>query len=72
MVATTLDPPDILTETEIIGELRHVSKSYTTDGGREYKVLATNTLDEGSLASPAIAGKAIFVRTKTHLYRIES
>jgi NitT/TauT family transport system ATP-binding protein len=34
-----LDHPDTLTETEIIGELRHVSKSYSTDGGREYKVL---------------------------------
>ena len=41
------------------------------EAGREYKVLATNSLDEGSLASPAIAGKALFVRTRTHLYRLE-
>ena len=39
MVATTLDRPDTLTDTEIIGELRQVSKSYSTEGGREYKVL---------------------------------
>ena len=46
-------------------------KATVIEAGREYKVLATNSLDEGSLASPAIAGQAIFVRTKTHLYRIE-
>ncbi len=38
---------------------------------REYKLLATNQLETGSMASPAVAGKAIFLRTKTHLYRIE-
>ncbi len=30
-----------------------------------------NKLDEGCMATPAIAGKALFIRTKTHLYRIE-
>ena len=39
--------------------------------GRQYKELAVNKLDDGCLASPAIAGKAIFVRTKTHVYRVE-
>jgi outer membrane protein assembly factor BamB len=39
--------------------------------GRQYKKLAVNKLNEGCLASPAIAGKSIFVRTKTHVYRIE-
>lgn len=39
--------------------------------GREYKSLAVNTLDDGFMASPAVVGKAIFLRTKTHLYRIE-
>jgi outer membrane protein assembly factor BamB len=37
----------------------------------EYELLATNTLDEGCMASPAVYGKAIYLRTKTHLYRIE-
>lgn len=37
----------------------------------KYQPLATNHLDDGAMASPAIAGKAIFLRTKTHLYRIE-
>ncbi|OGV63536.1 MAG: hypothetical protein A2283_23405 [Lentisphaerae bacterium RIFOXYA12_FULL_48_11] len=39
--------------------------------GRTYEVLATNRLDVGCMASPAVSGKALFVRTKTHLYRIE-
>jgi outer membrane protein assembly factor BamB len=39
--------------------------------GREFKVLATNTLDDGVMGSPAIADGAMFLRTKTHLYRIE-
>jgi outer membrane protein assembly factor BamB len=39
--------------------------------GRKYKELAVNKLDQGFLASPAVAGKAIFLRTKSHLYRIE-
>lgn len=39
--------------------------------GRTFEKLAENNLDEGFLASPAIAGKAFFLRTRTHLYRIE-
>jgi outer membrane protein assembly factor BamB len=40
--------------------------------GRTCEVLATNTLEGGILASPAVSGKSLFLRTKTHLYRIES
>ncbi|MBX3280461.1 MAG: PQQ-binding-like beta-propeller repeat protein [Acidobacteria bacterium] len=39
--------------------------------GRSFELVAENTLDEGFLASPAIAGRALFLRTRTHLYRIE-
>jgi outer membrane protein assembly factor BamB len=38
---------------------------------RTFEKLAENKLDEGFLASPAIAGRALFLRTRTHLYRIE-
>jgi outer membrane protein assembly factor BamB len=38
---------------------------------REYEVLAKNELDEGLMASPAISGDALYLRTRTHLYRIE-
>jgi outer membrane protein assembly factor BamB len=40
--------------------------------GRTFEVLATNTLANGFMASPAASGKSFFLRTKTHLYRIES
>jgi outer membrane protein assembly factor BamB len=40
--------------------------------GRTYEALAKNTLDDGLMASPAADGKALYLRTKTHLYRIES
>ncbi len=40
--------------------------------GREHMVLATNRLDEGFLASPAVDGNALILRTRTHLYRIEA
>jgi outer membrane protein assembly factor BamB len=40
--------------------------------GREFKVLSVNHLDgELLMASPAVAGKALFVRTESHLYRIQ-
>lgn len=39
--------------------------------GRAFEQMAENRLDEGFLASPAISGKAFYLRTRTHLYRIE-
>ena len=39
--------------------------------GQQYQPIAVNELDDGFMASPAVAGKALFLRTKTHLYRIE-
>lgn len=40
--------------------------------GREYRELAVNQLDGELWASPAVAGNALLLRTKTHLYRIEN
>jgi outer membrane protein assembly factor BamB len=40
--------------------------------GRTWQKLATNKLNDGCRASPAVAGQSLFVRTFTHLYRIES
>jgi outer membrane protein assembly factor BamB len=39
--------------------------------GREFKVLGESQLEAGCMASPAVSGKALFVRTRTHLYRVE-
>ncbi|MCZ6795603.1 MAG: PQQ-binding-like beta-propeller repeat protein [Planctomycetota bacterium] len=38
---------------------------------REFEKLAENQLDDGFMSSPAIAGRALFLRTRSHLYRIE-
>lgn len=56
------------------GRLYCVSQEGQTtvlEAGRTFKVLAENTLDSGCMASPAAAENALFLRTKTHLYRIE-
>jgi outer membrane protein assembly factor BamB len=45
--------------------------SHVLGTGREAKILSRNRLDDGCMASPAVAGSSLFVRTKTHLYRIE-
>jgi outer membrane protein assembly factor BamB len=57
------------------GRLYFFSQQGTTTvlkPGRSFSVIGTNTLADGFMASPAAAGKAFFVRTKTSLYRIES
>ncbi|RLS77139.1 MAG: serine/threonine protein kinase [Planctomycetota bacterium] len=41
------------------------------EAGDAYKELAKNKLDGGFMASPAVAGNALFLRTATSLYRIE-
>lgn len=38
---------------------------------REFEILAENELDTGFMSSPAIVDDTLFLRTKTHLYRIE-
>ncbi|HUL51186.1 MAG TPA: PQQ-binding-like beta-propeller repeat protein [Candidatus Nitrosotalea sp.] len=47
-------------------------KTTVIEAGREFKKLAENTLEDGFMASPAVSGKALFLRTRTHLYRIEN
>lgn len=56
------------------GRLYFCSQEGTTlvvKPGRSLNVLATNTLASGFMASPAVDGKAFFLRTRTHLYRVE-
>jgi len=40
--------------------------------GPEMEVVATNTLDDGFMASPALDGKSFYLRTRSHVYRIEN
>jgi outer membrane protein assembly factor BamB len=49
----------------------HDGKTYVISPERQYRELAVNTLDAGCMATPAISGRAIYLRTQTHLYRIE-
>jgi len=35
-------------------------------------MVADNKLDDGFIASPAVAGKSLILRSKGHLYRIEN
>ncbi len=46
-------------------------KTTVVKPGRTFEQVGENHLDEGFLASPAIAGKAFYLRTRGHLYRIE-
>jgi outer membrane protein assembly factor BamB len=47
-------------------------KATVIDSGRTFSKVAENKLDSGFMASPAVSGKALILRTKTHLYRIEN
>jgi outer membrane protein assembly factor BamB len=46
-------------------------KTTVIEAGRAFKILAENLLDDGFMASPAVADGALFLRTRTHLYRIQ-
>jgi outer membrane protein assembly factor BamB len=44
--------------------------TYVIQAGPEFKVLGKNPLGEMTLASPAVAGGGLFIRTASNLYRI--
>lgn len=46
-------------------------KTVVVATGREFRKLAENTLDDGFMASPAVSGRSLFLRTRTALYRLE-
>jgi len=46
-------------------------KTTVFEAGREFKVVAENFLEDGLMASAAVDGDALILRTPTHLYRIE-
>ena len=51
--------------------LNEEGESVVIEPGREFKKLATNQLDGHTLASMAVSSKAIFVRSASHLYRLQ-
>ena len=44
--------------------------TFVIEAGDKYVEVGKNSLDEMSLATPALAPDALFVRTQTRLYRI--
>lgn len=60
----------------LIHDGRHIyafsnsGKTTVLRAGRTFEKLAENRLDAGFMASPAISGNDLILRTKTHLYRI--
>ena len=46
-------------------------RTVVIEPGKQYKQLAESSLDGGFMASPAVADNALFLRTDSHLYRIE-
>jgi outer membrane protein assembly factor BamB len=46
-------------------------KTTVLAAGREFKKLAENQLGDGFMASPAVSSEALFLRSRTQLYRIE-
>jgi len=45
-------------------------ETFVVEAGREYRLLHTNTLDEMTLATPAIVRGSLILRTQSALYRI--
>ena len=50
--------------------LNEEGTTYVVEADESYQLLATNELGERSLASPAVAEGALFIRTESHLWRI--
>jgi outer membrane protein assembly factor BamB len=46
-------------------------KTVIIEAGPEFKKLAANDLGDGFMASPAVAGNALILRSRTHLYRVQ-
>jgi outer membrane protein assembly factor BamB len=46
-------------------------KTVVVAANRQFQKLAENELGDGFMASPAVSGKALFLRSRTHLYRVE-
>ena len=48
-----------------------LKEGYVIRAGKKYELLATNSLSDMCMATPAFAGGALYIRTQSHLYRIE-
>ncbi len=46
--------------------------TFVIEAGTEYKLVRTNSLDDFSMATPAIVGDRLLIRTQHHLYSIRN
>ena len=46
--------------------------TYVIDSGKEFEVVAKNSLDEMCMSTPAIADGGLYIRTRSKLYRISN
>ena len=50
--------------------LSEEGNTYVIEAGEEYRLVGVNSLDEFALATPAIVGDRLLIRTRSHLYSI--
>jgi hypothetical protein len=48
-----------------------LGRSIVCAASKQFQLLADNFLESGALATAALSANSIFLRTKTHLYRLE-
>ena len=65
-------PPRRSTATAASTSATRTARRRSSNRAASSKSSPTNTLDDGCMASPAVDGEALILRTKTHLYRIEA
>ncbi len=46
--------------------------TYVVDTANDFEVIGTNSLDEVAMSTPAIARGSLFIRTRSHLWRLSS
>ncbi len=44
--------------------------TYVIDTANDFRVVATNSLHEVAMSTPAIASGSLFIRTRSHLWRL--
>lgn len=52
--------------------LDEVGTGHVVKAGREFESLAENKLGDGCMGSPAVSDNALYIRSKSHLYRVET
>ena len=52
--------------------LSEEGNTFVVEAGAEYRLLGVNSLDEFALATPAIVGDRLLIRTQSRLYSIRN